>query len=401
MNVYVRELARKLGARGWQVDVFTRRQDPRVPEIQDPPELACRVIQIDAGPTGAIDRRTLFDYLPAYVAGIRAFCAREGHTYDLIHSHYWLSGWAARELAEDWGVPVVHMFHTLGRMKDAVADGPAQREAENRGRVEQEIMTFADRIVAATPLDSQQMSDHYVVDESKIAIIPCGVNLELFHPIDQQAARDHLGLPPERQLLLFVGRLDPVKGLNVLLEAMCTLTRRIHPCRAQDLSLAVIGGDRESHLEALGDPTCLAEIRQELGLDDLVIFVGSRAQEDLPYYYAASLACVMPSLYESFGMVALEAMACATPVIASRVGGLTFTVRDGETGFLVPERDPDALADKLELVITDADLRHRLGERAAEVAAGYSWDLVADQIEGLYAELGVMQSGEAVSAGTV
>jgi D-inositol-3-phosphate glycosyltransferase len=184
----------------------------------------------------------------------------------------------------------------------------------------------------------------------------------------------------------------------VLLEAMCTLTRRLHPCRAQDLSLAVIGGDRESHLEALGDPSCLKEIREELGLGDLVIFVGSRAQEDLPYYYSASLACVMPSLYESFGMVALEAMACATPVIASRVGGLTFTVRDGETGFLVPERDPEALADKLELVITDAELRHRLGQRAAEVAAGYGWDVVADQIEGLYAELGVTQSSEAVSA---
>lgn len=389
MNVYVRELARKLGARGWQVDVYTRRQDERAPEVQAPPELACRVIQIPAGPTGSLDRRALFDYLPAYVAGIRAFCAREGLTYDLIHSHYWLSGWAARELAREWRVPVVHMFHTLGRLKDAVADSPAQREADNRGGVEQEIMAFADRIVAATPLDRQQMLDHYTVDEAKIAVIPCGVNLELFHPIDRYAAREYLGLPPERQLLLFVGRLDPVKGLNVLLEAMCILTRRLHPCRAQDLSLAVIGGDRESHLEALGDPTCLKEIREELGLGDLVIFVGSRAQEDLPYYYSASLACVMPSLYESFGMVALEAMACATPVIASRVGGLTFTVRDGETGFLVPERDPDALADKLELVITDTELRQRLGARAAEVAAEYSWDVVADEIEGLYAELGV------------
>jgi D-inositol-3-phosphate glycosyltransferase len=187
-----------------------------------------------------------------------------------------------------------------------------------------------------------------------------------------------------------VGRLDPVKGLDVLLEAMCSLSRRLSPCRAQDLSLAVIGGDKESHLEALmTDLTCLDELYQELGLEDLVVFVGSRAQEELPYYYAASEACVMPSLYESFGMVALEAMACGTPVIASRVGGLTYTVHDGETGFLVPERDPEALADKLEMLLTNDCLRQRLGYRAVQVARSYSWQVIVDDIEALYHELGV------------
>ncbi|MBM3189515.1 MAG: glycosyltransferase family 1 protein [Chloroflexi bacterium] len=390
MNVYVRELAHTLGARGWGVDVFTRLQDPSLPRVDPSIGPNCRVIHIPAGPPEAVDRRALYPFLPAFVEGIQAFCAQEGLRYDLIHSHYWLSGWAARGLREAWRVPLVQMFHTLGRMKDSVADGAEQREAADRAAVEQEVMEAADRIVAATPLDRQQMLDLYAPDESKIVVIPCGVNLERFRPIERAAARKHLGLEDGRELLLFVGRLDPVKGLDVLLEAMCELTRNLRPARAQDLSLAVIGGDRESHLEALmSDLKCLQEIRQELGLEDLVVFIGSRAQEELPYYYSAALACVMPSLYESFGMVALEAMACGTPVIASRVGGLTFTVRDGETGFLVPEKDPKALAQKLELVVCNECLRARLGRRAIEIARGYSWEIVADDIEALYAELGV------------
>lgn len=390
MNVYVRELARHLGRRGWQVDIFTRAQDETTPPVQDQPGPGCRTIQVPAGPRAAVDRREVFRYLPDFVEGVRRFCAEEGLSYALIHSHYWLSGWVARELQHVWNVPVVHMFHTLGRMKDMVAGTTGQREAANRTRVEQEIMAFADRIVAATPLDRQQMLKLYHVEESKIVVIPCGVNLELFRPIDPQEARHKLGLPDERRMFLFVGRVDPVKGLNVLLEAMCELTRRVKPCQARDLTLAVIGGDYESHLEALtSDLKCLKDIRRDLGLEDLVVFIGSRAQEDLPYYYSAAIACVMPSLYESFGMVALEAMACGTPVIASRVGGLTFTVRDGETGFLVPERDPKALAEKLELVLTDECLRRRLGRRATQVAASYSWDIVTDTIEELYAELGV------------
>jgi D-inositol-3-phosphate glycosyltransferase len=393
MNVYVRELTQHLVKRGWLIDTFTRMQDAPDGDLSQPRiEIngGGRLIHIPAGPPERVDRRELFQYLPEFVKGIKAFCTQQDIRYDLIHSHYWLSGWAARELSRAWSLPVVHMFHTLGRMKDLVADGPEQQEANQRATIEQEIMDFADRIVAATPLDRQQMLDLYRVDEHKIVVVPCGVNLERFRPIDQQQARKRLGIPDERDLFLFVGRLDPVKGLRVLLEAMCNLTRRVHPHQAQDLSLAVIGGDRESHLEALmGELDCLTDITHELGLDNLVVFVGSRSQDDLPYYYSASVACVMPSLYESFGMVALEAMACGTPVIASRVGGLTYTVRDGETGFLVPERDPKALADKLELVLENECLRHRLGRRALHVAQSYSWDVVVDEIEDLYGELGV------------
>ena len=388
MNVYVRELCRHLARRGWPVDVFTRWQDPSLPQVHEADD--CRVIHIAAGPRGALDRRKLFGLLPEFVRGVRDYACANDLSYALIHSHYWLSGWVARELARDWDAPIVHMFHTLGRMKDAVADGPAAREAANRAAVEQEIMDFAERIVAATPLDRRQMVDLYTVNQAKIAVIPCGVNRDLFRPIDQQVAREHVGVDPGRELILFVGRLDPVKGLEVLLRAMCDLTRRVHPHRARDLSLAVIGGDLESHIEGITQyPDCLSEITHELGLDELVAFVGSRSQQELPYYYSAAKFCVMPSLYESFGMVALEAMACGTPVIASRVGGLTYTVRDGETGFLVPERDPAALADKMELLLDNDCLRERLGHRAEQVAATYDWQQVAEQVEQVYSELGV------------
>ncbi len=387
MNVYVRELSRVLAERGWAVDVFTRRQDEGVPPLGVREAYGYRTIHVPAGPAGPVDRREVFKYLPEFVDGVRRYEHEQGASYSLVHSHYWLSGWVARELVSEWQVPIVHMFHTLGRMKDSVAE-EGTSEAGNRADVEQEILEYADRIVAATPLDRQQMMNHYAVDESRIVVIPCGVNLDLFHPMPQADARRHLGLPPDRRLLLFVGRLDPVKGLRVLLEAMCDLTRSLRPCGAEDISLAVIGGDREDHLEALmTDLDCLTEIRHELGLDDLVVFVGSRAQEELAYYYAAADACVMPSLYESFGMVALEAMACGTPVIASRVGGLTYTVRDGETGYLVPEKDPKALAQKLELVLTDRRLRQRLGHRAARVAQTYGWESIVDDVEDLYAEV--------------
>jgi len=274
-------------------------------------------------------------------------------------------------------------------MKDSTTRAPEHREAVNRAQVEQGIMGYADRIVAATPLDRAQLMNMYQVQEAKIVVIPCGVNRELFHPIAQSEAREKIHVPANKRLILFVGRLDPVKGLSFLLRALCDL-RDMNPGLTKNLCLAIIGGDRESHLQSLVDDVdCIARMKQQYEQDDIVVFYGAQTQEVLPGYYSASDVCVMPSLYESFGMVALEAMACGIPVIASRVGGLTFTVRDGETGFLVPERNSKALADKLNLVLTDECLRQRLGHRASQVSLGYSWDIVADQLEALYAELGV------------
>ncbi len=387
MNVYVRELSRELGRRGIMVDVFTRSQDPSVPHLLEPWP-GVRVVHVPAGPETPYDRRQIFQFLPEFVERVRTFAASEGVTYDLTHGHYWLSGWVALQLRESWGAPVVQMFHTLGRLKESTAAGGAPREARERADVEAEVMRRVTRIVAATPADREQMIELYGADPARIVVIPPGVDLELFRRIPREEARARVGLAECRdRLLLFVGRLDPVKGLNILFEALCLLLRDLGSEGQPGVCLAVIGGDSES-LEALRDEaTCLDEVRERHGLKEMVAFLGSRAQETLPYYYSAADICVMPSLYESFGLVALEAMACGTPVVASRVGGLPYLVRDGETGLLVPENDPAALAQALKVLLSQPELRERLGARAVEVARGYSWQRVAAESLALYEEV--------------
>jgi len=249
-------------------------------------------------------------------------------------------------------------------------------------------MGRVDRIVAATPADRSQMVAHYGADPVRITVLPPGVDLELFRPIPQDEARRYVGLTDRSErLLLFVGRLDPVKGLNVLLEALCSLIRQLAPQGGPGLCLAVIGGDAESAEAAREEAFCLDEVKERYGLKEMVAFLGSRAQDTLPYYYSAADVCVMPSHYESFGLVALEAMACGTPVVASHVGGLPYVVEDGQTGLLVPDNDPAALAERLWRVLNEPGLRQRLGARAHEVAQGYSWRRVAEAHAALYQEL--------------
>jgi len=385
MNVYVRELTRELARRGVAVDVFTRSQNPDIPKVDDvglgP---GARVVHIAAGPERPYHKNLVWNHLPEFVEGVRRFAHQEGVSYDLLHSHYWLSGWVARELQKTWSVPIVHMFHTLGRMKNLVAQREADRELTQRIVVETEIMAFADRIVAATPRDMEQMVALYGTNPAKITVISCGVDLTMFRPIARDQARACLGLPEDHKMVLFVGRIDPLKGIDTLIRAMALVFQwnsslRNHVC------LCIIGGDVSD------DPTLmdaemvrLQALRRELGLTELVTFVGAQAQDILPCHYSAADVVVVPSHYESFGMVALEAMACGTPVIASDVGGLSFIVKDSQTGFLVPERDPETLARDLELILRSSRLRSAMGIRAIAVAQEYSWDHIADQMLDLY-----------------
>jgi D-inositol-3-phosphate glycosyltransferase len=278
------------------------------------------------------------------------------------------------------------MFHTLGKMKDAVARSEAQRETTTRIRVEEELMRDISRIVAATPLDKNQMVDLYGANPRKIVVVPLGVDPDMFRPIIRSEARQAVGLDLAGmcRLILFVGRMDPLKGLETLLRAVCKLTD-LEPELVKGLCMAVIGGDADENETGLNNELeCLDKLKNEVGLRDLVIFLGSRAQDTLPYYYSAAEVCVVPSHYESFGLVALEAMACGTPVIASRVGGLQLTVEDDVTGFLVPAGDPDALAEKLRLILADSELRERLGANARRKAQAYTWQVVADRILKVY-----------------
>ena len=384
MNVYVRELSRELAKRGHRVDIFTRSQDASVPHIEiDGLGLGADVFHIPAGPETPYNKHRLFSYLPEFVQGVESFMEQERIRYDVYHSHYWLSGWVARELQKRHPAPMVQMFHTLGALKNAVARGPADREAEIRLQVEHEIVQTADRIVAATPRDRQQMMDLYDAPSSSIAVIPPGVDLKLFHPISPLEAKDFVEMPPDHHALFFVGRIDPIKGIDVWFQAMALIVEQNPELRGK-IRVCLVGGDIDEETSPDAELARLQALKDDLGIGDLVTFLGRRSQECLPYYYSAADVVVMPSLYESFGMVALEAMACGTPVVASDVGGLSFVVRDGETGFLVPERDPHALADCLGHLIRNPELRAYLGKRGIEVAREYAWPRIADQIEELY-----------------
>ncbi len=387
MNVYVRDLSRELGQRGIAVDCFTRLQNPNMPRINNTLGPNGRVIHLPAGPAAPYDKNRIADHLPQFVRAVLNFTRQEGLRYDVIHSHYWLSGLAARDLRRAWDTPIVQMFHTLGQMKNSVASSPQEWETERRIEGEAEVIAFADRLVAATPLERAQMVWLYGADATRIAVVPCGVDVNLFHPTPPEEAKRVLGLPPTRRVILFVGRIEPLKGIDTLLRAMALIAPEI-PHWQEDLSVIIIGGAQGAGVEQVNAELArLERLRAELGIVDLVTFLGAKDQDTLVYYYSAAEMVVMPSHYESFGMVALEAMACGTPVVASKVGGLAFSVQDGQTGFLVPDGDAEALAAKIRLLLTDHGLRQQLGWQAAHWARRYGWPTIANQIVDLYDQL--------------
>ncbi len=386
MNVYVRDLARQLGEMGVHVDVFTRSQDEHVPHVLHDLSYGNRVVHIPAGPERPLPKPELARYIADFAAGVADFARRKGIRYQIIHSHYWMSGIAAETLKAAWDAPVVHMFHTLGIMKQRVAD---EGEDRHSPRIESEhrVLRVADRIIAATSAELAQLQWLYRADTGKVRVIPPGVDIRRFYPISPDEAKEFIGVPPQDRMLLFVGRIEPLKGLDTLIHALALMhqqgiTHREHLC------LSVIGGEPDAPPDEVTDEMArLQALRQRYGLEDLVAFLGKRSQDTLPYYYSAAEAVVMPSHYESFGMVALEAMACGTPVVASQVGGLAFLVRDGETGFHVPSGEPEALAERLTALLTDHDLRARMGQQAMAYARQYDWARIAEQIVAVYREL--------------
>ncbi|HUX78048.1 MAG TPA: glycosyltransferase [Anaerolineae bacterium] len=385
MNVYVRDLSRELARRGHHVDVYTRSQDPSLPRIRSGLGHGARVIHLPAGPEHPYDKHLVYDHLPEFVDGVLAQAEADAVVYDVLHSHYWLSGVVARELRHRWGAPIAHMAHTLGKMKNAVAQRPEERETARRIVVETEIVRSADALVAATPVEREQLVQLYAAAPARIRVISPGVDTERFHPIPTAHAKEHIGICPDRRTILFVGRIEPLKGIDNLLRAMARIAEK-RPDLRDGLCVSIVGGDLD--VSRVDDEMMrLQELREELGIDDIVTFLGARDQDMLQYYYSAAEMVVMPSDYESFGMVALEAMACGTPVIASDVGGLAFLVKHGRTGYRVPARDPAALAAKITRLLTDEGLRRRIGQRAACWAESYAWPRIADQIEALYAEL--------------
>lgn len=383
MNVYVRDLTRQLGQMGVHVDIFTRSQDEHVPHVLHDLGYGNRVVHIPAGPEVPLPKQELASYVPDFVTGVLSFSENKGIDYDIIHSHYWMSGLAAKELKHVWNVPVVHMFHTLGLMKQRVARAPGEAEGDYRIKGEHEVLKWSDRIIAATPAELAQLQWLYHADVKKVTVIPPGVDISHFYPIPDDEAKEFIGVPPCERVLLYVGRIEPLKGIDTLIEALAIMQKAgVFVC------LSVIGGDSNGIQDSSSTEMArLQRLREQHGLKELVAFLGKKDQDSLPYYYSAAEAVVVPSHYESFGMVALEAMACGTPVVASQVGGLAFLVQDGITGYTVPVDEPEALAERLTTLINDTELRQQMGRNAAKLAGEYRWENIAQRLEQLYMEL--------------
>jgi D-inositol-3-phosphate glycosyltransferase len=382
MNVYVREVARHLGRLGLEVDVFTRSQTPGVPTVV-PLGPGARVVHIEAGPQRPVPPAEIVADLDEFTDGVVAFGHRTGAEYALFHGHYWLSGLVAVELARRFGgVPVVQMFHTLGVVKNALADTPSEWVPQVRLDAEARVAALADRIVAATPLERAELAWYCGADVERVRTIPCGVDVDLFSPGSAIAARARLGLDAE-WVLLFVGRPAPIKGLEILLQALVRL--KADGFGQADLRLVIVGGDRDEGRD--DDRARLRALADALGVGAWVDFKGPEPQTALPEYYRAADLCLVPSHHESFGMAALEAMACGAAVVASRVGGLATTIQDGVTGVLVPPRDEVALASAIASLLADASRRRTLGRLAARWAQSFAWPSVARALVELYDEL--------------
>jgi D-inositol-3-phosphate glycosyltransferase len=355
-----------------------------------------RVIHLDAGPAQRIDKNAVVEHLPAFIANLERFVEREAIEHQVVHSHYWLSGWVGGRLGELWSVPHVTMFHTLGRVKNranTTAGGRrGQLETNVRNEIERRIVRAADAIVASTEYERAALVEAYGARAERVTVIPAGVDLRAFDPVDRGMARAALDLRGE--VLLFVGRLDPVKGLDTLLEAVKLLAHRPR------LRLLIAGGSlRGGKVDA--DEEYLRHLARDLGIADRVEWLGPVDQERLPLYYSAADVCVVPSRYESFGLVALEAMACGAALVAAPVGGLPGIVRDGENGLLVPERKPELFAERIRWVLDDPLLAGRIRGNARRAVEAYSWSTNAERTRALYAKLGAREAragAEAVAA---
>ena len=386
MNVYVRDLARSLGREGIHLDVFTRSQDEHVPHVLHDLGFGNRVAHIPAGPEHPIPKNELVNYIPEFVENILEFSRNKDCRYDLIHSHYWMSGIAAKELAKAWDAPIVQMFHTLGKLKQLVAQNDEEKEGVYRINGEKQVISMVDKIIAATSTEKKHLVNLYEADPEKIEIISPGVDLSQFYPIPPDEAKEFVGIPPDKRMILFVGRIEPLKGIRTLLKAIGHLSDNGEA--EENLCLAVIGGDlQDDSGNDSEEMKLLCQLRDEYGLQEMVTFLGKQSQDTLPYYCSAAEMVIMPSHYESFGMVALESMACGTPVIASLVGGLTHLVEDGVTGYHVPVDDPAALSSMISSLLKDKALRYRMGHDAFAFAKKFDWKYITERMIQVYKDL--------------
>ncbi len=366
MSVYIRELARELGKQGHLVDVYTRVHDPGDSQTYELGQNA-RLIHLRAGEDKEIHKLAVYSHLPDFACNLEYFRKHNGLQYDLVFSHYWLSGWVGKFLQRWWNVPHVTMFHTLGAVKNAIGIG--EEEPELRIETEKDLAKSCHHIIVATEKEKENLILHYSASPEKIGVVPCGVNLELFQPVDKGTAKRQLGFD-DNKIILFVGRIDPLKGIDRLIKAMPYLQD------TQGLRLVIIGGDEHSQHEIKK----LLKLSRVLHIQDSVTFPGLIKHGQLPYFYSAADACVVPSYYESFGLVALESLACGTPVVATDVGDLKSIIRQGETGYVVTGNNPQDLADKINLLLSRPGQDANLALSIRASVERFSWPNIAEAV---------------------
>ncbi|NDJ22311.1 glycosyltransferase [Nostoc sp. B(2019)] len=379
-NVYVRQVGYALAQQGWQVDMFTRRSSSEQAAIvQHNPN--CRTIRLKAGPAEFIGRDNLFDYLPEFIEEFQQFQRREGFCYSLIHTNYWLSSWVGMELKKLQPLIQVHTYHSLGAVKyRSISDVPLI--ATQRLAVEQACLETVDRVVATSPQEQKDMRI-LVSSKGQIEMIPCGTDIDKFGGIQRSVAREKLGIAQDAKMVLYVGRFDRRKGIETLVRAVAKSSLR----GEANLQLVIGGGSRPGQSDGI-ERDRIANIVAELGLEDCTTFAGRLDDNILPFYYAAADVCVVPSHYEPFGLVTIEAMASQTPVVASNVGGLQFTVVPEITGLLAPPKDEVAFAAAIDRILINPAWRDQLGQAARQrTEIAFSWYSVASRLTQLYTHL--------------
>lgn len=384
MNVYVTHVARELAKSGCHVDVFTRNDRGHGEQVINITPFV-RVIHVDAGPVDE-PKHGLEERVPSFVRNVEAFRSEHRLSYELVHSHYWLSGMAGSDLSAAWHVPHVTMFHTTALTKMFARTG----EQEPPGRIEAEraVMADADAIIVSTEQERSDIARLYDADPGKVGVLPAGVDLDLFRPTEKAEARRSLGLP-DGNVVLSVGRVEPLKGFDILLNAASSMDE------TSDTTIVIVGGDEEDSAEL----ERLRALAQSLGLGGSVVFTGAISQDELSVYYNAADVFVLPSYYESFGLVALEAMACGVPVIASRVSGPRSFVKPGETGYLVDRRCPEPFAQRLDVLLHNPTLRQSMGRAARERAETMGWDAVGRRTLDVYDSITLGPRSASIAAG--
>jgi D-inositol-3-phosphate glycosyltransferase len=388
MNVYIQSVAKRLAEQGVAVDIYTRCRGQGGPEVM-PLTPGNRLIRVQAGPCAPVPKEELPGLLPEFLDSVleRAALEHQAHRhapYDVVHSHYWLSGWVGSQAKEIWGAPLVASFHTLGKVKNSVLPRGEAPEPPARLEGEERVIGGADRILAPTAGEAEDLVSLYGADPDRIRIVSPGVDGAIFAPIPRAEARRRLGLGDGR-LVLFVGRLQRYKEPDLAIRAMAAAVSRAPEAMA-DVALALVGGP-SGQGAGHGEVERLKALAARLGIGPRVRFFAPQPHERLVDFYSAADVVVVPSRSESFGLVALEAQACGTPVVAAATGGLRTVVRDGESGFLVSGRRPTDYAERIIAILTNPDLHARLSRGAVRHASGFSWDATAADIQGVYSEL--------------